>query len=258
MFNPDQLEEQVQRMPMDRFMAEMQRLKAFVKKNPKNWETRYALALFHLRTQSTQDALVQLKKAHKLNPRSEIILKTISEVLFLGVKDYKNAFSYLKKWSAMRKDLAVLWIYLAHCEKEIGRPADALKSLDQAARIDPDQADLRLNRADVYTRIGNEEQAQSEYEAEFEKTGNLAAISGLVALPNYQPDLEKLREITTEIFNSEDANIDQTLLSGIGQVFEKLEAFDEAFDCFKRFNDQGVKHIKREEHLAPFKNVRET
>lgn len=260
MFDPDKLEETIQKMPMDRYMAEVRRLTDLVKKRPKDWEARFVLALFLMRTESYQQAVLQLKKATKLNPRSEVILKTLCEVMFLAQKDYKNAIGYLKKWSLMRKDLAVLWIYIAQCQNSLEKPKEGLVSLQKAEAIDPKHPDLRLTRADIYAKIGDEAAAQREFELSYDETGQIKALSGLMGLPNFKPNSDQLKEIKDKVLEEEpSAQFNRrSLLSEIGTAYEKLKIYDDAFDCFKRSNDERVSLLDKEEQLAPFKNIRET
>ncbi|KAI8050468.1 hypothetical protein BDF22DRAFT_634965 [Syncephalis plumigaleata] len=91
--------------------------------------------------------------------------------------------------------MAVFWANLAACELKMEQPADAVRSCDNALKMDPTYAKARLRRAQANERVGSFgalKQAQEDYE-QLEKESSSLAPTCRAALLRL-PDKLKARE----------------------------------------------------------------
>ncbi|MEM9331689.1 MAG: sulfotransferase [Pseudomonadota bacterium] len=257
-FDHEAFEERLLNMPMDAFMREMKRTTDLAKRNPRNGDIQFALALMYLRTESYANGVKHLKKALKLKPNSEKLLKTLCEVLFLEQKKFSDALKYFRKWALMRPELSDIRVNIAECLLQVNKPNAALEELDKAETLNPSDEKLWPVRAEVYTKLGDSENARKSLEAALEIKQDPLIASKLVTLPGYVPTVEALEKVRNVAEGSDDVKGANVLYSDIGSAYEKLKQYDEAFDCFMKSNEGPSKILDRENTLAGFENVKNT
>ncbi len=257
-FDPVAFEEEIQKMPMDQLMRKSTETGALLKRNPRQFELHFAQALMLCRTEEYGSATSHLKKAHKLNPRSEIILKTLCEILLLERKNYNDALKFLKKWAFIRKELAIIWAYIAECQMNIGKTNEALETIEKAEGIDPKEQHLHIVRGDVYSKLGNADDAMTSFKRALEIEENEKVVVKLATLPNFGSDQAAL-DVAIRVADKSDKPGEQAnLYSAIATGYEKRKEYDHAFRYFELSNELPSQGLDRDSALAGFKNIRET
>lgn len=257
-FDPIAFEEEIQKVPMDQLMRKSAETSELLKRNPRQFELHFALALMLCRTEEFVSAANHLKKAQKLNPRSEIILKTLCEILLLEMKRYNDALKYLKKWGFIRRDLAIIWAYMAECQLNIGKTKDALETLDKAEKIDPREQHLHIIRGEVYSKLGNADSAMSSLRKALAIEENEKVVAKLAMLPNFEADQDALDAVIRVADKSDQPGQQTFLYSAIASGFEKRKEYDLAFRYFELSNERPSLRLDRESTLACFQNTKET
>ena len=261
MFDPVAFEERALKLPMQVYLQEIHQLENQLKRDKRNPQLLFAHALMLLRTESFSQAVSSLKKAHKLAPKSEEILKSLSEILFLSSKNYADALRYFRKWSMMRKDEPVILIHIAECQLKLGKPGDALATLEKVEKINPDLPNLYTTKADVFTKLGDVDKARGAFEKSLEIEESPRVASQLLMLPGYKPDeaaLQKLADIAEKTGEDRDGEASNLFLSNLATAYEKRKEYARAFEYFQRSNEMPRKRLDRESNLAAFQNIRDT
>ncbi len=257
-FDPVEFEERISKLPMEQLIRQSAQTAELVKQNPKNFELRFSLALMLCRTEEYQGAVIQLKKAHKQKPNSEIILKTLCELLLLEQKKYGDALKYLKKWAFLRKDLAIIWTHIAECQMQLGKIDQAFESLGHAKRINPKEQEIYLVSADVHSKTGNAEAAMADARQALKIEKNKKAMARISGLPGFATDIEMVESVVHFADSSEDQNLVGYLYNQAASGFEELKEYDRAFEYYRKSNEEPSKHLDKESTLVGFSNVRET
>jgi tetratricopeptide (TPR) repeat protein len=158
----------------------------------------------------------------------------------------------------MRKDLPDLHVNIAECLLKTEKPQEALISLEKAEALDPKFPKLFAIRADVYTKLGDVDNARRNYEAYMEVDNDSTILSQILTLPGYDPDdamLERLEEIANSNENEAGRNV---FYANIASVYEKRKNYPKAFELYQKSNARIKLKLDRKGTLAAFSNLKET
>lgn len=134
--------------------------------DPEDAKALLGLGLAKARQGRLEESLEQLRKAARAEPASAMIQTYLGRALHQAGRFKEAQIAYQ---SAIRLDPQdpAPWIYLAQSQTEMGRPGDALNSLNKAAErkvaravyrgqylLNEDEQTLQANRAEAYGKLG--------------------------------------------------------------------------------------------------------
>lgn len=94
-----------------------------------------------------EEALKCHKRAVELSPNDPIILNNMATILEEYVKDHRGAIRLLEKALQLNPDLAVAWMNKGIALVRLGDYPDAIASLEEARRLDPDEPRIAVKLA---------------------------------------------------------------------------------------------------------------
>ena len=240
-----ELQRQINGMPQEAVPQQLQNLDEILKgdaKNPQHW---FVMGMLLNRVGLAHQALDALQNAHKYHKTSDIILGTLAFICAERLKDHDAALKYLqKKHSLNRNDPQTIFL-MANCQMEMGNPDQALELLDKAASLVTNPAKIHALRAQCYVRMGNSQAARENYEKvqELDPQAAFAMVDKLAMLPdNTKEQLEGLKSQLEDVlvnkpekFRTKEHRVASQV--AVGNICEKLEQYDQAFDNFKAANE---------------------
>lgn len=257
MIDPEQFETRIKQMSTEQVLAESNRIMLLTKKDPKNPILHYYHGLLLAHSKSYASAAKSLQRAHGLAPKSEPVLKTLTEIFMMETHKYREALKYLKKWALLRKDLVELPVFIAKCQLQLGKPHDAMESLAKAEMINPDEPSICATRADIYSQLGDSVNAIKELESYLAIGDDPTIASRLLYLPDYQPTEAQISQIHSMTEETLDPGKRSVGYSNMGIALERMGDYVRSFECFRKQNDILRPNLNRERELAVFKNLKE-
>jgi len=261
-FNPVSFQQQVEKLPISQLLHQADVLKKQLKTMPRNFELYYALGVITEILKEFPTAVDNLKKAHKFNKKSEIILKKLCEILLYDVKNYSEALKFIRRWSILRSGDPMIWAYMADCQVNLDKPETALKTLEKAESLGPGVPLVHVTKAEAYSKLGDTEKSrESLIRARDLGAGRNMAVR-LASLPNHEADDDQIELLKSAIEQSIEANPDipagiSGFHSALGTIYEKREDYEPAFFHIAKSNEVRLGELNRDEKLAPFTNLRE-
>lgn len=126
------------------------------------------LGLALLRTGRLAPAAAALERAAGLAPENPVPLVYLGEAR-RGLLEFGPARDALRAALRLDKGLAFAWFQLGMALGDQGRPAEALKCLDKALRVNPGLSDARWPRILALFRLGRLREAFVAYEERFDR-----------------------------------------------------------------------------------------
>jgi tetratricopeptide (TPR) repeat protein len=145
----------------------MARLEKIVAQNPDDPDLRVELALFYSEAGSMQQAIEQLKTALDLNESHQGALVALGDI-YMQLGQYEEAIVPYRKVVELNKDnpmrgvnrqLEAVYYYLGVAYFNLGKPEDAIQSLEEALSIDRTDADAWYMLGATYQHMGEVEEA---------------------------------------------------------------------------------------------------
>ncbi len=127
-----------------------------------NAETQYSLGLTFNKMNRTDEEILAYRRAIAIKPDHANAIEKMGLALFKQKRfaDAAAAFDQLKAY----KPDAKTYNYLAESYIELGKPDEAVESLNNALGYNPDFEKARYNLGRAYLKAGNRESAQVQYE----------------------------------------------------------------------------------------------
>lgn len=261
-FDPISFQEQIDKLPISQLLHQADMLKRQLKTMPRNFELHYALGCILERLEEYNPAADSFKKAHKLNKKSEIILKKLCELLLYETKNYSEALKFLRRWTPLRAGDPMLWAYVADCQVNLDKPEVALKTLEKAEALGPGVPLVHVTKAEAYSKLGQTENSKASLvRAKDLGAGRNMAVR-LANLPNHDADDEQVELLESAIEQTLKGNPDNVVAtsgfhSALGTIYEKRKNYEKAFFHIAKSNEARIGELDRDKKLAPFANLRE-
>lgn len=262
-FDPFSFQEQIEKLSMTQLLQQANVIKNQLKSMPRNFELHYALGVVLGVLKEYQGAVDSLKKAHKFNKKSEIILKRLCEILLYDSRNFSEALKYIRRWTVIRTGDPMIWAYMADCQVHLDKPETALRTLEKAEALGPEVVLVHVTKAEAYSKLGDMEKSrESLLQARDLDTGNNMAVR-LARLPNHEADDDQIALLESAIEHTIAANPDnpaglQGFHSALGTIYEKRKNYEQAFHHIDMSNKVRIGELNKDEKLAPFANLRET
>ena len=148
------------------------RLRKLLIINPDDVEKRIQLGRIFLSEDMTQEAIIELKKALKTDPeRIDALLLLSLAFQKLPKPDLTKALELLKEASEIEPDNADVHLNLAQVHNKLKNEGEAIDEFNQAIELSNDPVTLvsaHLGLMATYERRGDSEKANKEYQAAYE------------------------------------------------------------------------------------------
>ncbi len=150
-----------------------------VAKTPKNWRANFQLAYAYFEHQRCSDAVRQYARAAKLRPPDYRLLVDWA-LAYDCANQPEEALAKLQE-AARLESTAHVYSLIGMMQAKLGRHRQALAALQKAAEINPRFAVTYFYRGNVYTTLGEYEQAAREYRRALELRPDLDAARRALA-----------------------------------------------------------------------------
>ncbi len=127
-----------------------------------NADTQYSLGLTFGRLNRNEEEILAYRRAISIKPDHANAIERLGLALF-KLKRFAEAATAFDQLKTYKPD-AKTYNYLAESYIEIGKPEEALGSLNSALGYNPDFEKARYNLGRAYLKLGNRDMAQVQYE----------------------------------------------------------------------------------------------
>lgn len=209
-------------------------LKKIVELDPSLDSAHQALGEVYMKMRKWKEAIPPLNKAVELNPGSAkaYYLIGIAQEELREFGQAEEAYkTYLEKNPA---DPGDAYYHLGICQMELDKPEEAEASLEKAAEIDAQNAQIISKLADAYQKTGQYVKAEEAYTklAEINPDDAKYYLSTIVKMYDEAGMQEEAIEATKKMIalNPQDADA----VYNLGYMYVKLKNYDKAIETFKK------------------------
>ncbi len=154
-----------------------------VELGPENFMARYTLGRLYAADGKTwQDAVVQLREAHRLNPRDVSVLLLLADVYFNmnsadAVSCYNQIITRHPEFMANKQNAAAVWNQLAVIYTRRNMDREAASCIRQAYSLAPENPHILLNFGVFWEHIRRADRAVAYYRKYLEVTSKNAELA---------------------------------------------------------------------------------
>jgi tetratricopeptide (TPR) repeat protein len=247
-----------QAAPVGLIEREISRLERMVEQNPDDPDRRVELALLYSTAGSYQQAIAQLRVALELDESHQGALVALGDV-YMELQRYGDAIEPYTKVVELNKDnpmrgisqqLEGVYYYLGVAYFNLGRPEDAVHSLEEALGIDKTDADAWYMLGRAYQHLGEFPKAIDSFAEAvrfvpdfteayqglaqcYERTGesNFATYAQAMASYSLGSTGEAIRQLESVVATAPDF---AEAYLGLGLAYEKEGQLDKAISSYEK------------------------
>ena len=260
------LQQQILNLPPQEAAQEIPKVEDIIQKDAKNPQHWFVIGLLLMRAGAVPQSINALLQANKLFDSSEIILGSIAYIYAERIGDHEEALTYLERKLQLNPTDAQSLFMMANCQLNLGNPQAAIELLDRAGQQGGNSAKVEALKAQCHVRAGDSAAARQCYEKvqELDPEAAFAMLDKIAMLPDNTP--EQLSELKAELsdvlankpekFRTEEHRV--AFYTALGNVNERLELYDEAFESFKSANECQKTFAQRTEWGKAFELLKKT
>ncbi len=139
--------------------------------NNENPEIYYKLALANNSIKNYSEAIKQCKRAIELAPEISLYYETLGDI-YMGIQNFIEAKRYYKEAVFIDPKNARAHALFGTLQSKDGDHDNAIKSLETAVALEPNNIDIRYNLALAYEVAGRKDEAKIQYQKVLEEDPN--------------------------------------------------------------------------------------
>lgn len=139
--------------------------------NNENPEIYYKLALANNSIKNYSEAIKQCKRAIELAPEISLYYETLGDI-YMGIQNFIEAKRYYKEAVFIDPKNARAHALFGTLQSKDGDHDNAIKSLETAVSLEPNNIDIRYNLALAYEVAGRKDEAKIQYQKVLEENPN--------------------------------------------------------------------------------------
>lgn len=170
---------------------------------PENISVRVALAQYYFSLKQVEMGLSQLQKATQTAPDNTQVTMFYYRAL-MEAQELENAEAFIVSREKSKPEALATWQMRAAFEQSKGNTQGAIQALDKAITLAPDNANLKVAKAQLYLREGQPVKARENYHLAIKQApDNTTALKGMVSASEASGSAKPAIDYLTKLASTE-------------------------------------------------------
>ena len=129
---------------------------------PREPDLHFGLGYLYWKSQRYPEAQKEFQAELGLDPKHAQSLAYLGDIA-IKQNDPQRAIDFLRQAISLKQDIRIAYLDLGAAQAQLKNYPEAVKALNRAVELDPNQSDAHYRLANVYKSMGNASAAQAEF-----------------------------------------------------------------------------------------------